>query len=161
MVVASEIAYERILHKVAFGKNIIISILVGFLFIFGGLAVNEARITGILALLAFFSNLGREIVKDVEDLQGDKGVRVTLPIKIGIKNSNILASFVVFLAVGLSPLPYYPLGIFDKVYIPLVGFADAVFIYSISQFREPSIAKTSLKIAMLFALGAFMVGGIL
>ncbi|MBP8849760.1 MAG: geranylgeranylglycerol-phosphate geranylgeranyltransferase [Breznakibacter sp.] len=49
--------------------------------------------TSALAFFAFISTLGREIVKDMEDVKGDlRGGCKTLPIEVGLKNSKIIVT---------------------------------------------------------------------
>ena len=43
-----------------------------------------------LLLVAFFANLGREIIKDCEDMESDEG-RNTLPMRIGLMNARSVA----------------------------------------------------------------------
>jgi len=64
--------------------------------------------------------------------------------------------------VALSPLPVYPLGIFrPEWYLPPVLLADAMFIYSVwVVFRNPGRASRAAKLAMLFALAAFLLGAL-
>ncbi|MFQ6071150.1 MAG: UbiA family prenyltransferase [Methanosarcinales archaeon] len=156
-----QLAYEKYFKYRGFIGNIMIAAQTAFAFLFGGVAVGQIKITSILALLAFFSILGREIVKDIEDMEGDLD-RFTLPMKYGRKKASIVASFFFILSVVMSPLPYYPLQIFGGVYLPLVAIADIIFIYSLFiQFKNPKYARKTAKAAMLIALLAFLAGGLL
>lgn len=158
-----EIGYATYFHKRALGKNIPISALVGLLFVYGGVAVNQpwAIELWILAALAFIINMAREVIKDVEDIDADqKSKRNTLPIISGIKTANIYTFSFLTLGVALSPLPYL-LGSLSQAYLPIVAIADAVFLYSIIEIPLPNFAKTSIKIGMLLALGAFIAGAFL
>jgi len=51
-----------------------------------------------LFLISFFAGLGREILKDIQDVSGDLGVKKTLPLVIGIKKSKYLVYFFFFLS---------------------------------------------------------------
>lgn len=47
----------------------------------------------ILAFFAFTYNLSREIIKDIQDIEGDKQIHAkTLPIILGVKKSKLIAS---------------------------------------------------------------------
>lgn len=152
--------YEKFLKNKGLAGNLVISTQTALAFVFGGAAVNKIEITIILALLAFFSILGREIVKDIEDIKGDVN-RHTLPIKIGGKNAGIIAIFFVCIAIVMSPLPYHPLGIFNLLYIPLITIADLVLIFSFPFIsKNPKLARKILKVGMLSAIFAFIIGGI-
>jgi geranylgeranylglycerol-phosphate geranylgeranyltransferase len=148
--------------------NVIISLLVALIFIFGGAAVLQYRLNIILALMAFFANLSREVVKDIEDIKGDIN-RFTLPKKIGVGPAGNLAALFIIIAVLISPLPVLPglnswLEIENAIgfqYLIIVIIADVVFITSTRDMtRNPKEASRLLKIGMVFALIAFLVGAI-
>lgn len=154
------LSYEVKLKKDALTGNLEIALLTGMLFLLGGAIVGMMDRTYVIALLAFLAILGREIVKDIEDMEGDFD-RLTLPKKIGAKNAGIIASISFIIAVALSPLPYLD-GTFGIWYMGGVLFADATFIYcSIVHFRNPTQGQKMAKYGMLLAMLAFLVGGIL
>ena len=161
------IVYEVSLKGRGFVGNITISLLVAMLFMFGAAAVSEFGVVIFLSLLAFLATLTREIVKDIEDIEGDID-RYTLPKKIGTKSAGIVAGISIIVAVILSPIPYYPellpfiefnsLGIY---YLYLILPADIIFILSISFYiKNPNYASQALKGGMALALVAFVLGGI-
>jgi geranylgeranylglycerol-phosphate geranylgeranyltransferase len=153
-------SYEIKLKKDALTGNLEIALLTGMLFLLGGAVVGMMDRTYVIALLAFLAILGREIVKDIEDMEGDFD-RLTLPKRIGAKNAGILASASFLIAVALSPLPYLD-DTFGIWYMVGVLFADATFIYcSIVHFRNPTKGQKLAKYGMLLALLAFLVGGLL
>lgn len=144
-------------------KNITVSYLVASPFIFGGIAVLNPAVSAILAVLAFLSNVSREIIKDIEDYEGDRKFIRTLPALYGFKKSAVIASIFLILAVILSPLPYI-LKLLNENYIKAVILVDILFIYTILSFlknvnKETSIkAQKRIKITMLLALIAFILG---
>lgn len=153
-------SYEKTLKERGAVGNLTISWLTASLFLFGGAAVDEIEITAVLAFLAFLATFGREIIKDIEDIEGDVD-RKTLPKAIGVKNASVIASISLLIAVSLSFLPVYPLDIFDWKYFIIVVFADACFIISIFlTFKKPKKASKTMKIAMFIGLIAFLIGGI-
>ncbi len=154
-------AYEVFLKSEGLMGNLAISWLTGALFLFGGASVDGLDLAWILALLAFLATLGREIVKDVQDLEGDKGTRTTLPMRMGARGAGVLASLSLVGAVILSPAPYL-LSLLSIWYIPFVVLADGIFIYSsLIHFGDPERGQKVTKLAMLIALVAFLFGGIL
>ncbi|MCX6650571.1 MAG: UbiA family prenyltransferase [Methanomassiliicoccales archaeon] len=153
-------SYEVKLKKDALTGNLEIALLTGMLFLLGGAVVGMMERTYVIALLAFLAILGREIVKDIEDMEGDFD-RLTLPKKIGARNAGIVASVSFLVAVALSPLPYLD-GTFGIWYLGAVLFADAIFIYcSIVHFENPTKGQKLAKYGMFLALLAFLVGGLL
>jgi len=153
------VAYEAKLKNMGFVGNVTISVLVALLFVFGGVIFNNILRISIFALMAFASNLGREVVKDIEDMEGDIN-RVTLPKKYGKKYAGIIASIFFLLAVLLSPLPYFCLG-FSIYYFLTVLISDAIFIYvAIIHFKNPTKGQKNAKMAMIFGLLAYLIGGL-
>lgn len=154
----SQIAYEKKYKHEKIIGNLIIGTQTALAFIFGGIIVGKTIITGVIAIAVFLSIVGREIVKDIEDIKGDKD-RVTLPMKIGVKKAGVVAMIFIILAVLISPLPYYPLHQFGCEYLLVVSIADLLFIASIPLiFNNAKLARRMLKFAMLIAIFAFIVG---
>ena len=150
-----EVMYEWRLKRHYLGSNLAISILTGMAFVFGGVVVGNVEITLFMGLLAFLSIYGREILKDIEDLQGDTD-RDTLPRVFGVGVASRLASVSILAAVILSPLPYF-LGLLSLYYLPIVLVADCVFIFS-ALFQNPAMASKTVKYAMVISLFAFFAG---
>ncbi len=153
------IAYSAKLKGLPLVGNLAVSYLVGSAFIFGGIAANNFAAPAFLALLAFLSNTGREIVKTIEDVKGDKATGAkTLAILMGKNSSALIAIIFVFAAIVLSPLPYM-LGMFSANYLYVVLIADVLFAVScFFIFTSPKKSQKIIKIAMFMALIAFLVG---
>lgn len=165
------ISYELKLKQKGFVGNLSISYLTGSVFLFGGAATlenaplsdmitsNEFGVTVILAFLAFLASVGREIIKDIQDMEGDTD-RLTLPMKIGRKKAGLLAGLMIVIAVCLSWLPYY-YDILGTVYLGIVIIADALFVYAIVlAVDQPGRSQKVAKVAMLIALIAFLAGAL-
>ncbi len=155
-------SYELVFKRGGFRGNLLISWLVASLFIFGGLAVYDspAALQRILwlAVLAFLSTVGREVIKDIQDVRGDVDRR-TLPMRIGERGASRLAALTLTLAVALSFVPW-SLGVLGSYYLYVVLVADAMFIYAaLNVFRNPAASQRTAKYAMMVALVAFLVGG--
>jgi len=152
--------YEIRIKRFGLSKNLTISLLVGLLFVFGGVSVNAGSKMLILFLLAFLAIFSREIIKDVEDFSGDIN-RMTLPRRYGIRVSDYIAFTVVIILIGLSFLPYY-LGILSIFYLYVVVAADLVFLLSVSvAFKNPTRGQQMSKYAMIIALASFVIGELL
>lgn len=157
-------SYESVFKREGFRGNLLISWLVASLFVFGGLAVysgsGEAlqRVL-ILAVLAFLATLGREVIKDIQDMAGDVG-RWTLPMTLGERKSGLVASGVLLAAVALSFLPSL-LQILGSYYLYAVVVADVILVYAaLTSYRRPAVAQRAVKYGMTVALVAFLVGGL-
>jgi len=151
------IAYEQRLKDAGFVGNITIALLVAALFIFSGAIMDGADRTLILASLACLATLGREIVKDVQDIEGDIS-RKSLPKRIGSKKAGYIALIAILAAVALSTIPYL-LDQLTIAYLYIVLVADALFIIGgVLQLRNPLFGQNLFKVAMIVALAAFVVG---
>ena len=151
------VSYELFLKQRGFAGNIVIAVLTGMLFLFGGSIVDNIEGNIVIAAMAILVSIGREIAKDIEDIESDKESRKTLPMMIGIKNATIVAS--IFFIAG-PILSVYPLiaGTFGWLYC-LVFVADAIFIYTaLIIFRKAHTAQKLAKTAMAIALVAFILG---
>ena len=139
--------------------NGLVSYLVGSTFLFGGAAVGTLAAPLVLAVLAALSTFTREVIKDVEDLAGDreKGLR-TLPVAIGARRSLWIGTGTLAVAVAVSPLPYL-LGTFGAVYLAVVAVADAVMAYACYEaFADPTAAQAHFKYGTFLAAVAFVIG---
>lgn len=149
--------------------NLTVGFMTGFGFVFGGFSINNPTIIMTSIFLGFFAlvmTTAREIIKDIEDIEGDKadGAR-TLPILIGTKKPAILAAILIVVDSALCPLLYY-YHVFGILYLPVIAIAVVLFIYSAiiilkSQEREVAAkASKNLKIGMLIAFVAFVFGSL-
>ena len=153
------VAYEFRTKKLGLSGNIMISILVGLIFIFGGIAVDSLDRMLILFFMATMANLSREIIKDIEDINGDTD-RITFPKKHGIKFAAYVAAISVIVAIIASYIPYY-LKIFDVYYLIPVALSDLLFLVSAGLIvRNPGKSQQVSKIAMIVGLVSFAVGGL-
>ncbi|MDP3024825.1 MAG: UbiA family prenyltransferase [candidate division Zixibacteria bacterium] len=144
--------------------NVTVSIISALAFIYGGVFSKNPEISLIPAVLAFLFHLGRELIKDMEDVKGDQALRSeTFPIAYGIKNSQFLASTIFLVLIILTIFPY-KLKIFSIYYLILVLMMDFVLFYIIlSLWNNPSRENLGslsrlLKFEMLLGLLAIFVG---
>lgn len=144
--------------------NVTVSIISALAFIYGGVFSNNPEISLIPAILAFLFHLGRELIKDMEDVEGDQALRSeTFPIAYGIRNSQFLASAIFLVLIILTIFPY-KLKIFSIYYLILVLMMDFVLFYIIlSLWNNPSRENLGslsrlLKFEMVLGLLAIFTG---
>jgi len=151
--------YNSFIKNTVLIGNIVISFLTGLAFIYGGEAVGNINGGFIPAVFAFLFHLGREVIKDAEDIEGDSAAELcTFPIKYGIKKSTYFA-VTVFIFLSLFTLyPYLFLG-YSLTYLLIVIFGvDLTISYVIySLFKNPdrySLRRVNniLKMDMLIGL---------
>jgi geranylgeranylglycerol-phosphate geranylgeranyltransferase len=153
---------RRIKKRGGIEKNLTVSYLVASPFLFGGAVAGNVIPTLFLVLLAGLANTSREIIKDIEDFEGDRLFATTLPTKIGFENSAKLARGFMLAAVVLSPLPYI-LGILNKYYLFFVLVANVLFFASLVFSRNINVQNAKrtqrfIKLGMFLALVAFLIG---
>ncbi|HJQ93336.1 MAG TPA: geranylgeranylglycerol-phosphate geranylgeranyltransferase [Candidatus Thermoplasmatota archaeon] len=156
--------YEAWFKRAGLPGNVLVAMLVASTFAFGAVAAGtDPRDWGLLWLLvamAFLANVARELLKDVEDQDADRGERTTLPLQAGPGPTRILAFFLVNAAVLLSVLAFFRSP--DDWWLPWLGLlalADLAFVLAASlAWMHVGQAQRLLKLAMLLALLAFLGG---
>lgn len=158
------IYYARDLKTKCLIGNMTISFLTGLCFVFGGIAVNQIIVSIYLGFFAFLMTMAREIVKDMEDMEGDKEEgATTLPIVYGKKTSSVIAAFFMIFASFTSPILYF-MGIFSIFYLIILIIAIVVFILgAVAILKDQSIETTRkiskrIKIGMAIVFMAFALG---
>jgi geranylgeranylglycerol-phosphate geranylgeranyltransferase len=157
------IFYAKTLKSTPLFGNLSIGYLTGSTFLFGAsvFGLEGLKTLFVLFVLSALAITAREIVKDIEDMEGDKIEGAdTLPLRIGARKASYLAVLIGFLAVLLSPLPYL-MSVLGLRYLYLVFLADLGFLAAIHQIlvrNDPAKSSKMFKIAMFFALLAFIAG---
>lgn len=130
-------AYSRFLRKIAFIGNLVVSIIIAISIVIVGLfelypiendfdGEFKMFLLGIiidLAIAAFLINLIREIVKDVEDIQGDYVARYrTLPVILGAQRTARIGSVIGL--ISLTIISWYTFAFLydDKLTVALLFF---------------------------------------
>ena len=139
--------------------NALVAYLVGSTFLFGGAAAGSPRAVLVLAALAGLSTFTREVIKDVEDVAGDREEGLaTLPIAVGERAALWIGAAALVVAVAVSPLPYRS-GTLGAAYLAVVAVADAVMLYATYEsFADPGAAQQRFKYGTFLAAAAFVVG---
>ncbi len=153
------VAYTELFKGLPGVGNVLVGYLTGSTFLFGGAAVGEPLGAVALFGLAAVATLTREIVKDVEDIDGDReeGLR-TLPIVIGRRRALAVGLVAMVGAVAASAWPYYA-GTFGVVYLAIVIPADGLMLWAtLRAFSDPTASQRWIKRGMLLAAVAFVAG---
>jgi geranylgeranylglycerol-phosphate geranylgeranyltransferase len=156
----SVLTYEFRFKVRGLAGNLLVALLTGLVFIYGGAAAGNLILVVPFALMAFFATLSREVIKDMEDVAGDVDRR-TLPRTHGMGLSSIVARSTIGAAIALSVIPVLtylrvssPAGI---MYSVLVLAADGLFFVSVIWLpRRLHTEQTVSKGAMTVALLAFL-----
>ena len=152
------IAYENGLKAAGISGNITVGLMSGAVFLFAGMAVNDPGPTLWIFGLAVLATVTREIIKDVQDLEGD-GDRRTLPASIGIENSMRVAILFLLIAIGLS---YTAMDQFDgmasNAYLGAITLANGTMLFGIYNAKQEDYfgGQKNLKQGMGIAMLAFI-----
>ncbi len=160
------IVYAKYSKRLLLISNIGVSYLVASIFIFGVVSVDafyrsEIKIISIIMGSAFLMTFSREIIKDIEDMEGDKRkYSVTLPIVIGVERSRIIAWIFAISAILSSIIPFFVnlLSFNLYVYGILISIADAVFLLALT--KNPAMGQKMMIFGMSLALFAFLLGNL-
>jgi geranylgeranylglycerol-phosphate geranylgeranyltransferase len=153
------VTYTQYFKGLPGAGNALVAYLGGSTFLFGAAAVGDPLAGAVLAVLAALSTFTREVVKDVEDVAGDReeGLR-TLPVAVGERRALRLGAGLLVVAVAASPVPYLA-GTFGWWYLAAVLPADAVMLAAAARsFGDPESGQGLLKAGQLLAAAAFVVG---
>ncbi|SHH24069.1 geranylgeranylglycerol-phosphate geranylgeranyltransferase [Halobaculum gomorrense] len=154
------LAYTQLFKGLPAVGNVVVAYLTGSTFLFGAAAVGPvAPPTWTLFGLAATATFAREVVKDVEDVAGDReeGLR-TLPIVAGERPALALATVAMATAALASALPYID-GTFGAAYLAIVVPADAAMLGATAWgFRDPRAAQRWIKRGTFLAAAAFVAG---
>ena len=167
-------AYSRYFKAMPLVGNIVVGGMIGFCFVVGGfiLLCNTQdreifRVSVYIGLLAAVANVARELIKDMEDVEGDQiGGARTFPILYGKKVSSVIAILLLAVTVAVHIL-LYTFGIFNIAYIILLIPAVLLYGYTIyallASKLEPAEATCTKvikysKLAMAFSLLAITAG---
>ena len=138
----------------------------GMAFIYGGAIVGRIERALIPAVFAFLINFARELVKDVEDMEGDrKEHAVTLPVKYGIRPSLILAtlSLLTLISITCAVVKY---SVYHSAFMYIVFVADILMCVSGVMMWQGSSSinmrrvSSNLKISMVIGLMAIIAGSL-
>ncbi len=153
------IAYENGLKAAGIAGNIAVGLMSGAVFLYAGMAVNDPGPTIWMFGLAILATITREIVKDIQDLEGDKD-RFTLPARIGIGVSLNLATLILLVAIGLS---YTAIGQFENMawnaYVGGITLANGTMLFGIYNANQEDyfMGQKNIKQGMGIAMLAFIV----
>ena len=150
-------------HSLLWG-NVLVAVVGAIAFPYGALVAGDIGRSWIPALFAFLFHLGREIVKDIEDVAGDqiRGER-TLPLCWGRTQAAVLAALVYLLLVGFTWMPLFA-GLYGAFYalalLPVHGLVGYVLwqLYRQRAVLADDRLGRLLKVGMFLGLVAIVVG---
>ena len=143
--------------------NFAISLSVGMVILFGAAGVFEPTEPRVLSLffIGISYNLAREIVKDIEDMEGDEG-RNTLAMRIGVEKARVLAWLILLLTM-VSILAPFALEIFPASHLLLIipGLMTIFLVKRKLAYAEDRNAQKLIKKSLQLTLLGFIVSSLI
>ena len=157
--------YSAYLKKLTLVGNITIAFLTWLAFIYGGYVTGNPAAAIVPAGFAFLINLIREIVKDIQDVEGDKKAGVTtLPIKYGFQKSKILIVMSTIILILYSLYPFITQLYKIEYFVVVMVFVNPLlilflkFLYNSKKENNLSLVSNMLKLNMVLGLIAIYLG---
>jgi geranylgeranylglycerol-phosphate geranylgeranyltransferase len=162
------IAYAATLKSRPLTGNIVVAYLSASIFLFGGALDGIGGLIRVIpvAAITFFAMLSRELLKDSEDVEGDRaGGADTVPIRFGIKKTSEFAFITSVLAIIVSFIPYLWWGIW---YLGgIIAVDTIIFIAALQALNcenpvcvKESLATSLLKTGMFASLIVFTLSAV-
>jgi geranylgeranylglycerol-phosphate geranylgeranyltransferase len=158
--------YSLRLKRTVLTGNLVIGLMTGMAFIYGGIVVGRLERAVVPAIFAFFVNLARELLKDVEDMEGDRIENaITLPIKYGVITALVLATVSLLILIGVT-IAVAVFALYHSAFLYVVLIADCLICVSIlvmwcdHSSNALRRASTILKVSMIIGLLSIIIGSI-
>ena len=157
--------YSAYLKRTIIWGNLAVSVAAASAFIYGAQAVSYWIDGMIPAVFALFFHFGREVVKDIQDMEGDLANNViTFAGRFGKQKSIVLINVIFSILIILTLVPFI-LGVYNKYYLwivlPGVDLVLAFICIALWWYNDRlSLGKIShiLKLDMLVGLLSIYVG---
>ncbi|MBT3603340.1 MAG: geranylgeranylglycerol-phosphate geranylgeranyltransferase [Candidatus Latescibacteria bacterium] len=155
------ISYNFWLKRIPILGNLSVSTLGGLAFLYGGFAAQAYQPALWPAAFATLFHLGREILKDLEDIIGDRILSgSTIPLSWGRSLTRTLITFIFSTLIILTPFPAL-IDTYGNVYLAIVSLLNLSLIYVLIRLWRTDKPETLshlshiLKAGMLLGLFAF------
>ena len=150
--------YSRSLKGTVLTGNLTVALMTGLAFPFGAIVAGRADLGVYPGIFAFLANLARELLKDVEDVDGDAAVNAeTLAVKHGPEAGLLGASIAIGVLVLVTFIPFIA-GVYNFVYLTIVLLVNLGFSYVVVSMWYDSTLSNLKKLSLILKLD--MVGGL-
>jgi geranylgeranylglycerol-phosphate geranylgeranyltransferase len=150
--------YSQRLKGTVLVGNLTVAFMTGLAFPFGTLVTGRPDLGLYPGLFAFLANLAREILKDVEDVDGDATANIeTLAVKHGVGAGHLAVTIVLSVLILLTFLPVI-VGVYNYAYLLFVFIVDLGLSFVGLSFWYDSRPSNLRRLNLI--LKACMVGGL-
>mgnify|MGYP005663791897 FL=1 len=144
--------------------NIVISLLVGAVILYGASAVGGFALPVIWWIfgVVFLTNLAREMVKDCMDMEADEGSRQTLPMTYGKEKVRMAAYIVIMGALVCLYVPFWkgPFQ-FGQIALQIPAILTLITLNGPMVQGKDALVAGRIRMAMLLGLVSFIVASVL
>ena len=150
--------YSPWLKRAGFAGNLVVSVLASLPFLYGSYAAGRWQSGVPLVLLAIPLHLARELAKDLDDREADRGSRRTIPVMAGVHSARaaIVAALIAgALAFGLGVAPQVKS--LTLLFAALVPALAALALATGLALRGRPGSPAYFKLAMACAMAALLV----
>lgn len=149
--------YSKYLKRIPLVGNVTVAFLTGLVFIFGGVVVGNPTAAIVPAIFAFLINLIREIVKDLQDVEGDERSGIlTFPIKFGFKLSKILLVFITLCLIAFTLYPFLTKLYKIEFFVIVMVIVNPILVFCVKKVYDDDSAKSLNKISNLLKLSMIL-----
>jgi len=158
------VLYNYKLKDLPLVGNIYIGLTMAIPFIFGSAIITNSFDFSptiiVLFCMAFIAGVAREIIKSVQDMEGDKKARKsqTLPLVIGARKSILIACVLYLLFLPLTALPFIYGLKQNAIAMGLIVAADLGILYIIYLLLKKTENPKTFKIARDMSLACLFMG---
>jgi geranylgeranylglycerol-phosphate geranylgeranyltransferase len=146
------------------GNFLAAGIIAWMTFLYSGVVVGNVKRSIVPALFAFLANFGREIIKDVEDIDGDRATNAnTLPVRFGLVPARWLftGTMILLILTTMIAIVLHLYNIYFTVFV--VPVEVCVIVVSVAVWCSSSMQtihriSTLLKICMMMGLLGILFG---
>jgi geranylgeranylglycerol-phosphate geranylgeranyltransferase len=156
--------YSAFFKRTILAGNFIVGLMTGMAFVYGAVVVGNFTKAIVPAIFAFLVNFAREVIKDLEDVEGDrKEGAVTLPVKYGARPALLVTTTTIVLLI-FATLVAYQLRFYTVIYLHIVLVVDAllaiVMVWMWIDITSANMHRLSniLKVCMVIGLAAIFLG---
>ncbi|MCX6133948.1 MAG: geranylgeranylglycerol-phosphate geranylgeranyltransferase [Ignavibacteriales bacterium] len=150
--------YSQRLKGTVVAGNVAVAFMTALAFPFGAAVAGRPDLGIYPAIFAFLANLARELLKDVEDVDGDATVGAeTLPVKHGPEAGLLGASIAIGVLILTTFVPFVA-GVYDLRYLLVVLFVNLALAYVIIAMWYDSTLSNLKRLSLI--LKVCMVAGI-
>jgi len=156
--------YSALFKRTVIAGNLVVGLMTGMAFVYGAVVVGNPGKAVVPALFAFLINVAREVIKDIEDVEGDRAEHAaTLPVKYGTRPALWLATVSIVVLIATTIVAFWR-GLYTVLYLyPVLVVDILLLIVTIWMWRDQKPATMSrlsngLKLCMILGLGALFVG---